>query len=93
MEAEHEQALKRNGEAEKQWQALTKGTAIEALFSEAYAGLFRNPKAKPEAAREIYGAHVYPVFAEGRCRLNATGIPADPTQAAEQVALFAKYCY
>ena len=65
---------------------------MEALFSDAYAGLFRNPKAKPDAVREIYGAHIYPVFAEGRCRLNVTGIPADPAQATAQVSVFAKYC-
>ena len=93
LEEEHAQALRRNGEAETQWQTLSKGTPIEGLFSDAYAGLFRNPKAKPEAAREIYGAHLYPVFAEGRCRLNTTGIPADPAQAAAQVSVFAKYCY
>jgi hypothetical protein len=93
LEAEHAQALQRNGEAEAQWQSLTKGTPIEPLFSDAYAGLFRNPKAKPGAAREIYGAHLYPVFAEGRCRLNVTGIPADSAQAAPQVSVFATHCY
>jgi aspartate/tyrosine/aromatic aminotransferase len=93
LEEEHAQALRRNAEAEKQWQALAGGTAIEALFSESYAGLFRNPKAKPEAPREIYGAHLYPVFAEGRCRLNVTGLPSEPAQAADQVSFFAKYCY
>lgn len=93
LEEEHAQALQRNGEAETQWQALTQGTPIEALFSDAYAGLFRNPKVQPAAAREIYGAHVYPVFSEGRCRLNVTGIPVDPAQAASQVSVFATYCY
>lgn len=92
MEDEHARALRRTAEAEDQWQALVKGTPIEPLFSDSFAGLFRNPKAKPEAAKEIYGAHLYPVFADGRCRLNVTGLPADPTQAAEQVSFFAKYC-
>jgi aspartate/tyrosine/aromatic aminotransferase len=92
LELEHAEALRRTADAERLWQTLTKGTPIEPLFSEAYAGLFRNPKASPEAAREIYGAHLYPVFAEGRCRLNVTGLPADPAQAAAHVAFFAKYC-
>ncbi len=93
LEEEHAQALRRCAEAEKLWQHSAQGTAIEPLFTDAYAGLFRNPKAKPEAPREIYGAHLYPVFAEGRCRLNVTGLPSDPAQAAEQVAFFARYCY
>ncbi len=93
LEAEHASALGRCAEAERLWAELTRGTAIEALFSDSYAGLFRNPKAKPEAAREIYGAHVYPVFADGRCRLNVTGLPADKTQAETPVSTFARYCY
>jgi hypothetical protein len=93
LEDEHTQALRRNAEAENAWLGYTKGTALEVQFTESYAGLFRNPKVKPEAAREIYGAHLYPVFAEGRCRLNVTGLPADSQQASEQAAFFAKYCY
>ena len=50
-------------------------------------------KAKPEAAHEIYGAHLYPVFSEGRCRLNITGLPADAAESSKHVAFFAKYCY
>jgi hypothetical protein len=92
LEEEHAGALRRCAEAERGWLQAAKGTAMEPLFSENYAGLFRNPKVKPEAAREIYGAHLYPVFADGRCRLNVTGLPADPAQAAEQAAFFARYC-
>lgn len=92
LEAEHAQALRRTAETELQWQGFTRGTAIEALFSDQYAGLFRNPKAKPGADQAIYDAHVYPVFSEGRCRLNVTGLPITPQDAREQVALFAKYC-
>src|SRR5262249_43507522 len=86
LEAEDAMALKRNAEAETAWQTYVKGTAMEALFTNDYAGLFRNPKAKPEAVREIYGAHLYPVFADGRCRLNVTGLPADAAQARDQAA-------
>ena len=91
LEAEHAGALKRTAEAESQWLSLAKGSAIEPLFSDAYAGLFRNPKAKPGAEREIYGGHLYPVFSDGRCRINVTGLPADSAQAAAHVSFFAKY--
>jgi len=46
---------------------------------------------KAGAEREIYGAHLYPVFAQGRCRLNVTGLPSDPAQASSHVAFFSKY--
>lgn len=93
METEHVAALQRTAEAETQWASLTKGSPMESLFTEAYAGLFRNPTAKPEAAREIYGSHLYPVFSEGRCRLNVTGLPSDSKAAADHVATFARYCF
>ncbi len=92
LEAEHAAALGRCAEAEAQWGALAAGTPIAELFSERYAGLFRNPKAKPDAARELYGAHIYPVFTEGRCRLNVTGLPSDATEARQAVAAFARCC-
>lgn len=92
LEEEHTAALRRTAEAELAWQGFTKGTPIEMLFGEMYAGLFRNPKAKPQAAREIYGAHLYPVFSEGRCRLNVTGLPSDSQTARQHVKLFAEYC-
>ncbi len=92
LEAEHAGALRRCAEAEEQWRTLAEGTPIAELFSERYAGLFRNPKAKPEAARELYGAHLYPVLTEGRCRLNVTGLPSDPAQARQDVAAFAGCC-
>jgi hypothetical protein len=92
LEAEHAAALRRCAEAEQQWETLAVGTPIAALFSERYAGLFRNPTARPEAARELYGAHIYPVFAEGRCRLNVTGLPSDAARARQDVAAFARCC-
>jgi hypothetical protein len=55
LEDEHARALARNAEAERDWQTFAKGTAMEPLFSHGYAGLFRNPKAKPEAARTSPG--------------------------------------
>ena len=92
LEAEHTAALRRCADAENQWSTLAAGTPITKLFSERYAGLFRNPKAESEAARELYGAHLYPVFSDGRCRLNVTGLPSDDAQAREAVAAFARCC-
>lgn len=92
LEQEHAAALLRCAEAERAWATYVKGTAIEPLFSDAYAGLFRNPLAKPNAAQELYGAHLYPVLSEGRCRLNVTGLPADAAEAAALAGTFAKFC-
>jgi hypothetical protein len=92
LEAEHAAALRRCADAEEQWRTLAEGTPMAELFSARYAGLFRNPIAKPEAARELYDAHLYPVFTEGRCRLNVTGLPADAAQARQDVAAFARCC-
>ncbi len=93
LEAEHEAAMQRVADAERRWGQLAAGTDIAYLFSERYAGLFRNPLARPEAAAHVYGAHLYPVFSSGRCRLNVTGIPDDDTLAREHVAVFAGQCY
>jgi hypothetical protein len=92
LESEHAQVLNRIAEAECLWKNLSRGTAMEVFFSDSYAGLFRNPKVRQEAARDIYGAHLYPVFADGRCRLNITGLPADPAKAEKTVSILAKYC-
>jgi len=93
LEAEHQGALKRLAEVEIQWKKLVKGTAIEAAFSDRYAGLFRNLKARDDAAVHIYNEHLYPVLSEGRCRLNATGLPADGALASKHVSVFATHCY
>ena len=92
LEAEHHHALKRLDEAETLWRKLVQGTAIEALYSQEYAGMFRNPKAQLEAAAHIYNQHLYPVFAQGRCRQNVTGIPKDEELAQKHVAVFAEHC-
>ena len=93
LEREHEAALKRLSAVEKEWHSLAKGTPLEEQFSERYAGLFRNPKVKNEGPVNIYNEHLYPVFSEGRCRLNATGLPGDETLAKKHVSVFAKYCF
>ncbi len=92
LEAEHEAAMRRVAEAEESWQRLSAGTPIEYLFSDRYAGLFRNPQAHPEAGRRLYGSHLYPVFSESRCRMNVTGLPLDEAVAGEHVAAFAGQC-
>lgn len=93
LEAEHESVLHRLAEAERLWHSLVHGTRIEYLFSDCYAGLFRNTKANEGAEERIFDRHIYPVFAGGRCRLNVTGIPADRELAASHVAVFAENCY
>ncbi|MHC4645952.1 MAG: aminotransferase class I/II-fold pyridoxal phosphate-dependent enzyme [Planctomycetota bacterium] len=93
LEAEHEAALKRVAQAEATWRRHVKDTAIEQLYSEEYAGLFRNPKARDDAPVHIYNEHIYPVFSRGRCRQNVTGIPADEQTAARHVKVFAEQCY
>jgi aspartate/methionine/tyrosine aminotransferase len=92
LEAEHAEALDRCAKAERLWQRLAKGTPMETLFTEHYAGLFRNPAAKPDVAGALYGAHLYPVLSEGRCRLNVTGLPADEQRAEQEVARLAACC-
>ncbi|MBF0289266.1 MAG: aminotransferase class I/II-fold pyridoxal phosphate-dependent enzyme [SAR324 cluster bacterium] len=93
LEEEHHGALKRLAEAEAGWRKLVEGTPIDYLYSEQYAGLFRNPKANDDAAVHIYNEHIYPVFAQGRCRQNVTGIPDDEQLARKHVAVFAGQCF
>ncbi len=93
MESEHQNALERLAQSEAKWRALSKGTPIEYLYSDNYAGLFRNTMAKENAEHAVYNEHIYPVFAGGRCRLNVTGIPEDEDLAKKHVAVFAEQCY
>jgi hypothetical protein len=92
LEQEHAAAMRRLADAEMLWSRLTRGTALARYFTDDYAGLFRNLIASPEAPRELYGAHLYPVFSEGRCRLNITGLPADEETAADHVRRLAAHC-
>ena len=93
LEGEHKAALERLAQAESLWKKHVKGSEIEYLFSENYAGLFRNPKARDDAMINIYNEHIYPVFASGRCRQNITGIPNDEARAKKHVSVFAGQCY
>lgn len=93
LEGEHSAALGRCAEAELAWSQFSKGMPLEKYFTRSYAGLFRNPLAKPDTARDLYNSHLYPVFADGRCRLNVTGLPADPSIAALHVSRMAAYCH
>lgn len=92
LEKEHAGVLARLAECETAWRRLARGTAIESLYSERYAGLFRNPRLNEGGDEELYGRHIYPVISRGRCRHNVTGLPSDGEIAAELVAAFARYC-
>jgi aspartate/tyrosine/aromatic aminotransferase len=92
LEDEQAAAFQRLAEAENLWRTLVAGTAIEGIFTENYAGLFRNPRAKEDADAALYGSHLYPVLSQSRCRLNATGLPVDEDLAAQHVSVFAAYC-
>jgi aspartate/tyrosine/aromatic aminotransferase len=92
LEQEHEGSLRRVADAEAAWRELARDSAIEEYFGSGYAGLFRNMLARDDAAAQIYGEHLYPVLAGGRCRLNVTGIPDDAGLAASHVRLFSGLC-
>ncbi len=93
LEEEHRQALTRLSEAETMWRTFVGGTPLEYLYADNYAGLFRNPKARENAEIAIYNEHIYPVFANQRCRQNVTGIPTDKELAQTHVRVFAEQCY
>jgi len=92
LEKEHHQALLRVAEAETLWRKLVKGTAIEYLFSDHYAGLFRNPPSETGADIHIYNEHIYPVFSKDRCRQNITGLPNSEALARTHVDVFSAHC-
>ena len=92
LEREHADILRRVATAEQAWKDRSAGTPLAELFTDSYAGLFRNPRAGDDARAAIYDAHLYPVFTPGRCRLNITGLPDDEDIAREHVAVFARFC-
>ena len=93
LEKEHEASLERLGEAEALWQKLVKGTKMEYLFSEKFAGLFRNPRSEKDSDIRIYNEHIYPVFSGNRCRLNTTGLPSEESKASKHVSVLSSCCY
>jgi aspartate/tyrosine/aromatic aminotransferase len=93
LEAEHMASLERVAVSENRWALLSRGSPMESLFTDKYAGLFRNPFCKPEAPLHIYNEHMYPVFSKDRCRLNVTGIPDDDTLAKKHVDVFSRFCH
>ncbi len=92
LEDDHATVLKRLATAEHVWKSLSQDSAIERLFSTEYSGLFRNPPAAEDAAVKLYGEHIYPVFSQGRCRINVTGIPSDQNLQQKHVEAFAESC-
>ncbi|MBN1310533.1 MAG: aminotransferase class I/II-fold pyridoxal phosphate-dependent enzyme [Anaerolineae bacterium] len=93
LEREHALALSRLAETEQIWLTLSRGTAVEPLFAEGYAGLFRNPKIREGADVNLYNEHIYPVISSGRCRINITGIPSDENLQRKHAEAFARSCY
>jgi hypothetical protein len=93
LEGEHRSVLKRVADADADWRRQARGTPLEPLFGVRYAGLFRNPKVAPGAACHLYDKHLYPVLANGRCRLNVTGLSADREVAREHAKAFAEFCH
>jgi aspartate/tyrosine/aromatic aminotransferase len=93
LEDEHAAVLARLAECEAAWRELSRGTPIEPLYGERYAGLFRNPHLREGGDEELYGRHIYPVISGGRCRHNVTGLFGNRERAAEHVAAFARWCY
>ncbi|MDY6861462.1 MAG: aminotransferase class I/II-fold pyridoxal phosphate-dependent enzyme [Thermodesulfobacteriota bacterium] len=91
LEDEHLKILQRMADAEGRWLRFAKETSIEKLFSNDFAGLFRNPRVLENAAEGLYGAHLYPVLSGNRCRINITGIPSDDYKIKMHVETFAKY--
>ena len=92
LEGEQATVLQRVADTELAWEALSQDTSIESLFSENYSGLFRNPSAREGADVAIFGDHIYPVFSNGRCRINVTGLPEDEQLQRKHVSAFAAGC-
>lgn len=92
LEREHAAILRRVAAAEQAWKDRCAGSPLSELFTDRYAGLFRNPRVGDEAQAAIYDAHLYPVFTPGRCRLNITGLPEDEGIAGGHVEVFARFC-
>ncbi len=92
LEREHAAILRRVASAEQAWKDRSAGTPLADQFTDSYAGLFRNPRVGDEDRAAIYGAHLYPVFTPGRCRLNVTGLSENEHIAGDHVAVFARFC-
>ncbi|AWT58906.1 MAG: hypothetical protein DF168_00078 [Candidatus Moanabacter tarae] len=93
LEREHTQVLNRLAKTEGLWASLTRNTPIEHLFSESYSGLFRNPRCHQDSDIVLYGQHIYPVFTDGRCRINVTGLPGAEELQREHIGVFARTCF
>ena len=90
LELEHGQTLQRVADAQALWQKLLQGHPLAAAFSPQYAGLFRNLLSSEGCEEAFYKAHIYPVFAASRCRINVTGIPLDEDQAKAHIDVFTR---
>ena len=90
LELQHAQTLRRLADAQKLWQKLLQGHPLAPAFAAEYAGMFRNLLAAENSEETFYQAHIYPVLADNRCRINVTGIPLDEIQAQAHIDVFAR---
>ncbi len=90
LELEHGETLQRLADAQALWQKLLQGHPLAAAFSPQFAGMFRNLMAVEGCEKAFYQAHIYPVLAGNRCRINVTGIPLDEDQAQTHINVFAR---
>ena len=90
LELEHGQTLQRLAHAQGLWQKLLQGHPLAAAFSPQYAGMFRNLLASQGCEEAFYRAHIYPVLAGNRCRINVSGIPLDEEQAQAHIDVFTR---
>jgi aspartate/tyrosine/aromatic aminotransferase len=90
LELEHGQTLQRLADAQALWQKLLQGQPLAKAFSPEYAGMFRNLLGSEGCEEPFYQAHIYPVLAGNRCRINVTGIPLDEEQAQAHINVFAR---
>jgi aspartate/tyrosine/aromatic aminotransferase len=90
LELEHGETLQRLAQAQKLWKELLQGHPLAEAFTSQYAGMFRNLFAIDGCEEAFYEAHIYPVIAGNRCRINVTGIPQDEAKAQGHIDVFAK---
>lgn len=90
LQLEHQRVLQRVAEANAMWEKCAAGTPLERYFTKEYGGMFRNFPIKEGTAEGLYAKHIYPVFSNGMCRINTTGISGDEEVAKRDVLAFAE---
>lgn len=90
LEDEHAQSMQRLADSQKLWQKLLRDHPLSNAFSSQYAGMFRNLAGIENFELAFYEAHMFPVIAGDRCRINVTGIPIDETLAQSHLDVFTR---